>query len=84
MSPTEHARAQPEGRARAKPGTKGEGKYYRIVVRPKERKNLLPLGTTMLDDQDMYKDLQAKDQVSHGMIKHGSLAKKIPILRLET
>ena len=36
MSPTEHARAQPEGRARAKPGTKGEGKYYRIVVRPKE------------------------------------------------
>ncbi len=36
MSPKEHARAQPEGRARAKPGTKGEGKYYRIVVRPKE------------------------------------------------
>ncbi len=36
MSPREHARAQPEGRARAKPGTKGEGEYYRIVVRPKE------------------------------------------------
>ncbi|MCF6154365.1 MAG: hypothetical protein E3K36_03745 [Candidatus Brocadia sp.] len=36
MSPREHARAQPEGRARAKPGTKGKGKYYRIVVRPKE------------------------------------------------
>ncbi len=35
MSPREHARAQPEGRARAKPGTKGEGDYYRIVVRPK-------------------------------------------------
>jgi hypothetical protein len=35
MSPREHAIAQPEGRSRAKPGTKGEGKYYRIVVRPK-------------------------------------------------
>jgi hypothetical protein len=36
MSPREHAEAQPEGRARAKPGTRGKGKYYRIVVRPKE------------------------------------------------
>lgn len=35
MSRREHAAAQPEGRARAKPGTKGEGAYYRIVVRPK-------------------------------------------------
>jgi len=42
-----------------------------------------PVGTTMLDDQDMYKDLQAKDQVGHGMIKHGSSAKKMPILRIE-
>lgn len=36
MSRREHAAAQPEGRARAKPGAKGEGDYYRIVVRPKE------------------------------------------------
>jgi hypothetical protein len=36
MSPTEHARSQPEGRARKKPGTTGKGKYYRIVVRSKE------------------------------------------------
>jgi len=36
MTPREHAIAQPKGRARAKPGTKGEDKYYRIVVRPKE------------------------------------------------
>jgi len=36
MSPRQHALAQPEGRARAKPGTKGKGEYYRIVVRPKE------------------------------------------------
>jgi hypothetical protein len=36
MSPRQHALAQPEGRARAKPGTKGTGEYYRIVVRPKE------------------------------------------------
>jgi len=36
MSSTEHARSQPEGRARKKPGTTGEGKYYRIVVRSKE------------------------------------------------
>lgn len=36
MTPREHALAQPEGRNRAKPGTKGEGDYYRIVVRPKD------------------------------------------------
>ncbi len=36
MSPTEHARSQPEGRARKIPGTTGKGKYYRIVVRSKE------------------------------------------------
>lgn len=37
MTPREHALAQPEGRKRAKPGTKGEGDYFRIVVRPKEQ-----------------------------------------------
>lgn len=36
MTPREHALAQPEGRKRAKPGTKGEGEYFRIVVRPKD------------------------------------------------
>jgi len=36
MTPREHALAQPEGRKRAKPGTKGEGDYFRIGVRPKE------------------------------------------------
>ncbi len=36
MTHREHALAQPEGRKRAKPGTKGEGNYFRIVVRPKE------------------------------------------------
>lgn len=35
MPSREHARAQPEGKARAKPGTTGEGKYYHIEVRPK-------------------------------------------------
>jgi hypothetical protein len=39
MTPQEHALAQPEGRKRAKPGTKGEGDYFRIVVRPKEEFN---------------------------------------------
>ena len=36
MSHTEHARSQPQGRGRKKPGTTGHGEYYRIVVRPKE------------------------------------------------
>ncbi|HSW37709.1 MAG TPA: hypothetical protein VLG37_05085 [Candidatus Saccharimonadales bacterium] len=36
MTPRQHSLAQPEGRGRAKPGTKGEGDYYRIIVRPKE------------------------------------------------
>jgi hypothetical protein len=35
MSSREHARAQPEGRARARPGTKGSGSYYHVMVRPK-------------------------------------------------
>jgi len=37
MSHRQHALAQPQGRSRAKPGSTGEGKYYRIVVRPKEQ-----------------------------------------------
>jgi hypothetical protein len=36
MPPGEHSITQPEGRSRAKPGTKGEGDYYRIIIRPKE------------------------------------------------
>jgi len=35
MSSRAHARAQPEGRGRAKPGSTGEGAYYHIEVRPK-------------------------------------------------
>lgn len=30
-------KAQPVGRKRAEPGTRGEGEYYRIVVRPKSK-----------------------------------------------
>src|SRR5207237_4913724 len=36
MSHTEHARAQPQGRNRRKPGAGGEGEYYHVAVRPKE------------------------------------------------
>ena len=36
MSHREHARAQPEGRKRKKPGTGGKGEYYHVSVRPKE------------------------------------------------
>ncbi len=36
MTSRQHARAQPEGRKRARPGIRGEGEFYRIVVRPKE------------------------------------------------
>lgn len=36
MSQSEHARSQPEGRGRKKPGTTGRGNYYRVDVRPKE------------------------------------------------
>ena len=36
MSSRAHAKAQPEGRKRAKPGASGEGHFYRIAVRPKE------------------------------------------------
>jgi hypothetical protein len=36
MSPRQHARAQPEGRQRKKPGTGGEGNYYHVAVRSKK------------------------------------------------
>jgi hypothetical protein len=36
MSSRAHAKAQPEGRKRAKPGATGEGAFYHIAVRPKE------------------------------------------------
>lgn len=35
MAAHEHAVAQPEGRARKKPGMGGSGKFYRVVVRDK-------------------------------------------------
>jgi hypothetical protein len=37
MSSNAHARAQPEGRQRAKPGTTGAGEYYHVEVRPKRQ-----------------------------------------------
>ena len=36
MTHRQHAFAQPQGRGRAKPGEKGTGEYYRIILRPKE------------------------------------------------
>jgi len=35
MTRAQHAAAQPEGRARKKPGMGGKGKFYRVVVRDK-------------------------------------------------
>jgi len=35
MSHRQRVLAQPQGRARKKPGTGGKGRFYRIVVRPK-------------------------------------------------
>jgi len=35
-TPREHPSSQPKRRRRAKPGTTGEGEYFRINVRPKE------------------------------------------------
>ena len=35
-TPREHSSFQPKRRKRAKPGTKGEGEYFRINVRPKD------------------------------------------------
>jgi hypothetical protein len=37
MSRRQHSLAQPEGRARQKPGTAGGGKYFHIAVRPKQK-----------------------------------------------
>ena len=36
MSHEEHARSQPQGRDREKPGSTGEGDFYHIEVRPKD------------------------------------------------
>lgn len=37
MSKAQRSRSQPQGRVRAKPGTTGEGDYYRIEVRTKNQ-----------------------------------------------
>ena len=37
ITPRKRAAAQPEEKKRAKPGTKGEGDYFRIAVQPKEQ-----------------------------------------------
>lgn len=37
MTKRQRAIAQPQGRKRAKPGTKGKGDYYRIIVRDKNQ-----------------------------------------------
>lgn len=37
MSRRERARSQPQGSDRAEPGTKQEGDYFRIIVRPKQQ-----------------------------------------------
>lgn len=37
MTKRQHSLAQPEGRARRRPGTGGKGRYYRIEVRPTAR-----------------------------------------------
>lgn len=37
MTPRQRALAQPEGRARKKPGSTGKGNYYRIEIRPKSQ-----------------------------------------------
>lgn len=37
MSSRQRSLAQPEGRRRAKPGTKGSGDYFRVVVRDKNQ-----------------------------------------------
>src|SRR5919204_6414091 len=36
MSHQQHARAQPEGRKRKKPGTGGQGDYFHVTVRDKK------------------------------------------------
>jgi len=67
MSPREHSRAQPEGRARAKPGTKGEGAITVLSYVP--RKDLLPSGTMMLDGPDTSRDLLERGRVDRGLIR---------------
>jgi len=37
MTKRQHALAQPEGRRRKRPGTGGQGKFFRIEVRPEEK-----------------------------------------------
>ena len=37
MSSRQHAKAQPEGREREKPGTTGQGEYFHVEVRPKSQ-----------------------------------------------
>lgn len=37
MTPRQRALAQPQGKGRARPGSKGTGDYYRVIVRPQSQ-----------------------------------------------
>jgi hypothetical protein len=80
MAQQEHARAQPEGKATAKPGTKREEDYYRVVVGSKEE-----FATFRYHDwgnQVAFGVFQANEQVVHGKLKHRFSAKRMPMLRM--
>src|SRR5215471_12437689 len=60
MSHRQHARAQPEGRARQKPGEGGAGEFYRIRVRPKDQ--FVTFRTQKLGDKGEVRRVAGKRQ----------------------
>src|SRR5262249_25234813 len=68
MSHRQHARAQPEGRAREKPGTVGEGEFYRIRVRPK--KEFATFRTQKLGEAGEVRRVAGKRFMGHANVAH--------------
>ena len=79
MTPRERALAQPEGRKRAKPGTKGEGDYFRIMVRPKDEFSTFRYQD--VGEKGHILAWPAREAADPGIHMPGSSAKTMPILK---
>ncbi len=69
MTPRERALAQPNGRRRAKPGSTGEGNYYRIEIR--EKSQFSSFRNHDVGEKGGIQRIVDTDQVEVGIHKHG-------------
>ena len=79
MTPRERALAQPEGRKRAKPGTTGEGEYFRSSC--VQRMSSLPSVSRMWVKRGISSAWPENEAADPGIRMPGSSVKRMPILK---